>query len=163
MLNKTNTAFDQKNNEFYSTQSVISKAYRLTHNQKMVYETLLKLERSAGAYELLEHLKKKGVNAAATVYRALNELKVKGLVQRIVSTRTFIALQKPKTEKDDSVLLICEHCGEVSSISDNKIGEVFEKSIEQTGYQVSTYHLELIVSCSSCRSKENKSKAFGIE
>ena len=116
----------------------------------MVYEALLSLGRSAGAYEILELLKKKGVNAAATVYRALNDLRHKGLVQKIVSTRTFIAHQQPKDKSEESVLLICQHCGEVSSINDDKIAEVFDRNIAQSGYKVSTYHLELMVSCDSC-------------
>ena len=43
-------------------QRKIVNTYRLTSNQKMVYETLLNLGRSAGAYELLDLLRKKGVN-----------------------------------------------------------------------------------------------------
>jgi Fur family transcriptional regulator, zinc uptake regulator len=147
MLNKIHISNDQNNN--YSKQSSTSKAFRLTTNQRMVYDTLLNLRRSAGAYELLDLLKKKGINAAATIYRALNELKSKGLVQRIVSTRTFIALQNPKPNNDDSIMIICQHCGEVFSIQDNKIAEVLD-NIEKIGYSVSTYHLELIVSCSAC-------------
>ncbi|MDG1709128.1 MAG: transcriptional repressor [Emcibacteraceae bacterium] len=129
-------------------------SYRLTSNQRMVYETLLNLGRSAGAYELLDMLRKKGVNAAATVYRALNELAKKGLVKRIVSTRTFVAHQKPKAQDEESLMLICKHCGEVSSIDDQKLVGLFDKNISQSGYQVNSYHLELIVSCDSCNKKE---------
>ncbi len=151
MINRSNVAREQSN--IYSKQLITPKVHRLTTNQKMVYETLLNLGRSAGAYELLDLLKKKGVNAAATVYRALNELRTKGLVQRIVSTRTFIAHEYPKTKKDESVLLICKHCGDVSSIKDNQIIEVFDKKIEHSGYRVSSYHLELIVFCDLCTEK----------
>ena len=131
-------------------QRKVVNSYRLTSNQKMVYETLLKLGRSAGAYELLDLLRKKGVNAAATVYRALNELSSKGLVKRIVSTRTFIAHEHPKSANEKSLMLICKHCGEVSSIEDEHLIRVFDKNISQSGYRVDSYHLELIVSCDSC-------------
>lgn len=131
-------------------QRKILNPYHLTGNQKMVYETLLNLRRSAGAYELLDMLRKKGVNAAATVYRALNELSGKGLVKRIVSTRTFIAHDQPKAANEESLMLICKHCGEVSSIDDEQLVNVFDKSISQSGYRVDSYHLELIVSCDSC-------------
>ena len=151
MLNRSNVAKDQSN--IYSKQIIAPPVNCLTTNQKMVYDTLRNLGRSAGAYELLDLLKKRGVNAAATIYRALNELRDKGLVQRIVSTRTFVAHETPKTEKDESVLLICKHCGEVSSINDNKIVEIFDKNIEHSGYKVSSYNLELIVSCDSCTEK----------
>ena len=131
-------------------QRKIVNTYRLTSNQKMVYETLLNLGRSAGAYELLDLLRKKGVNAAATVYRALNELSSKGLVKRIVSTRTFIAHEHPKSANEESLMLICKHCGEVSSIGDENLIKLFDKSISQSGYRVDSYHLELIVSCDRC-------------
>lgn len=150
MINRLTTAEGRSADPIYLEQMTSVKIPRLTSNQKMVYEVLLNLGRSAGAYELLDLLRKKGVNAAATVYRALNELSHKGLVEKIVSTRTFIAHQQPKSTGEESILLICEHCGEVSSISDNKIVEVFDKNIAQSGYKVSTYHLELMVSCDSC-------------
>lgn len=150
MINRLTTAENRTADPIYLKQPATTNKPRLTSNQKMVYEALLDLGRSAGAYELLDLLRKKGVNAAATVYRALNELRHKGLVQKIVSTRTFIAHQQPKNMSEESVLLICQHCGEVSSINDDKIVEVFDKNIEQSGFKVSTYHLELMVSCDSC-------------
>lgn len=131
-------------------QRKILNPYHLTGNQKMVHDTLLKLGRSAGAYELLDILRKKGVNAAATVYRALNELSGKGLVKRINSTRTFIAHKQPKTTNEKSLMLICKHCGEVSSIDDEKLINMFDKNISQSGYRVNSYHLELIVTCDRC-------------
>lgn len=144
------TALLNKNhiNGLKQDQRKILNTYRLTSNQKMVYETLLNLGRSAGAYELLDLLRKKGVNAAATVYRALNELSTKGLVKRIVSTRTFIAHEHPKAANEKSLMLICKHSGEVSSIDidDEQLMKIFDKSISQSGYKVDSYHLELIVS-----------------
>jgi Fur family transcriptional regulator, zinc uptake regulator len=122
----------------------------LTGNQRMVYETLLKLKRSAGAYELLELLRKKGINAAATVYRALNELTSKGLVKRLVSTRKFVAREKTNNDQEESLMLICRHCGEVSSLDDDNLVGMFDNNIAQSGYKVDSYHLELIVTCNGC-------------
>ena len=136
-----------------NTYSLTGNTYRLTGNQRMVYETLLNLGRSAGAYEILDLLRKKRVNAAATVYRALNALSKKGLVKRIASTRTFIAHQKPKLENEGSLMLICKNCGKVSSIEDEDLVGVFDKNIAQSGYRVNSYHLELIVFCDSCNKK----------
>lgn len=158
MINRITTSKNQAVGSIHINQTAALNKLKLTGNQRMVHEPLLSLGRSAGAYELLDLLRKKGVNAAATVYRALNELRHKGLVQKIVSTRTFIAHQQPKDKSEESVLLICQHCGEVSSIKDNKIAEVFNKNIEQSGYKVSTYHLELMVSCDSCEDALRLSK-----
>ena len=149
-MSRTAVANNNSISAINQDQRKVVNSYQLTSNQKMVYETLLKLGRSAGAYELLDLLRKKGVNAAATVYRALNELSSKGLVKRIVSTRTFIAHEHPKSANEESLMLICKHCGEVSSIKDEHLISVFDKNISQSGYRVDSYHLELIVSCDSC-------------
>ncbi len=146
MINRSATANRRAANNIYPNKVVPLKNVNLTSNQKMVYETLLNLGRSAGAYEVLDLLRKKGVNAAATVYRALNDLTKKGLVERIVSTRTFVARQKPKPASEDSLLLICEDSGEVTEIKDKHIAELFDKIIAQSGYRVNNYHLELMVS-----------------
>ncbi|MCP5382373.1 MAG: transcriptional repressor [Kordiimonadaceae bacterium] len=92
MINRTALLKSNKEKSIGCPPMSLAKNQRLTANQKMVYDILCQLDRSAGAYEILELLKKKGVNAAATVYRALNELQNKGLVRRILSTRTFVAL-----------------------------------------------------------------------
>ena len=150
MINSTALLKSDKEKAICCSPVSSVKNQRLTTNQKMVYDILCQLDRSAGAYEILDLLKKKGVNAAATVYRALNELQNKGLVCRILSTRTFVALKSPKEKREESILLICQHCGEVSSINDNKLTEVFDQNIKQSGFQVSKYHLELMVSCDGC-------------
>lgn len=155
MINRANTAKDQSYESLYSDQLAQNEEQQLTTNQRMVYEALLSLERSAGAYELLSLLRKRGVNAAATVYRALKELAQKGLVQRIISTRTYVALVNPKSKTDESILLICRNCGEVSSIKDNNILEAFDRNIKQSGYRVNRYHLELLVTCDQCSTYEN--------
>ncbi len=153
MINKISALENDTANGVVHPQAGAAKIQGLTPNQRKVYEALLGLGRSAGAYELLNMLHKKGINAAATVYRALNELVHKGLVQRIVSTRKFIAHQS-KIEKDnESVLLICQHCGEVSSLEDQSIIEMFDKNLKDSGYLVKQYNLELMISCDECVSK----------
>lgn len=124
--------------------------YRLTGNQKMVYDALRELGRSAGAYELLDLLRKKGVNAAATVYRALNELKEKGLVKKIVSTRSFVAIDTPRKQNEESLMLICEKCGEVSSLKDEVLSRKFYENMKNSGYKINSYHLELMITCDHC-------------
>lgn len=162
MINKINAIDKNMGKAVYDQQLGVSKVQGLTPNQRVVYEALLGLGRSAGAYELLDLLRKKGINAAATVYRALNDLVHKGLVQRIVSTRKFIAHQSRIEKDNESVLLICQHCGEVSSLEDQNIIEMFDKNLKESGYHVSQYNLELMISCSSCVS-ERQATPFNIK
>ena len=153
MISKIGALEKSASEQGFEQQSIMADLQSLTSNQRVVYKELLGLGRSAGAYELLDLLHKKGINAAATVYRALNDLVKRGLVQRIVSTRKFIA-HNAKIEIDrDSVLLICQHCNEVSSLVDSSIIEAFDKNLKQCGYDVKQYNLELMISCDSCANK----------
>ncbi len=161
MINKIGALDSDTMNGSHHAHTSSGNTQSLTPNQRKVYEALLGLGRSAGAYELLNMLHKKGINAAATVYRALNELVHKGLVQRIVSTRKFVAHESSINNDNESVLLICQHCGEVSSLEDQSIIEMFEKNLKDSGYQVKQYNLELMISCDECVSKR-KATPFNI-
>ncbi len=155
MINKISALEKNGGDAVFKQQPEALKVTGLTPNQRKVYEVLLALGRSAGAYELLDILHKKGINAAATVYRALNDLVHKGLVQRIVSTRKFIAHRSKIKKDNESILLICQHCGEVSSLEDQNIIEMFDKNLKENGYHVRKYNLELMISCDSCVAKNS--------
>lgn len=123
---------------------------KLTPNQKLVYETLLNLKRSAKAYELLSMLKEKRINAAATVYRALKELAQKGLVKRLASTQTYLAHPIAQKKDEGAILLICKDCGDVSALEGNKFFEDFGQNIGQSGFKIESYNLELLARCDTC-------------
>lgn len=126
---------------------------KLTPNQKLVYETLLNLERSAKAYELLSMLKQKRVNAAATVYRALKELANKGLVKRLASTQSYLAHPVAQKKDECAILLICKDCGDVSELEGNKFFEDFDQNIGRSGFRIESYNLELLARCDTCTEK----------
>ena len=123
----------------------------LTPNQQMIYGKLLSLGRAAGAYELLDLLRDRGVNAAPTVYRALHELESKGLVRHLVATRQFIALEHPCATGQGDVMLVCEHCQDVIPLGGNGIIAVLDQTAAAAGFEVRSYHLELIATCADCR------------
>ena len=123
----------------------------LTRNQQMIHEKLLSLGRAAGAYELLDLLRDQGVNAAPTVYRALRELEEKGLAHHLVATRQFIALAEPQPEGMNNVMLVCERCHSVMPLEDRNLIAVLDRIAANAGFEVQSYHLELIATCAACR------------
>lgn len=123
----------------------------LTPNQQMIYEKLRSLGRAAGAYEVLDLLRDRGVNAAPTVYRALHELESKGLVRHLVATRQFIALKRPRPAGQTDVMLVCERCQDVIPLEGNSIIAVLDKTAAEAGFEVRSYHLELIATCAGCQ------------
>lgn len=124
-----------------------SKLPPLTGNQRMVYEALLGLGRAAKAYELLDMLRPDGVKAAPTVYRALHELRDKGLVQHIVSSRTFVALQEPEENLEQKVTFICEECGQATTMENKQLISVLKSQARKSGFAVKSYHVEIATSC----------------
>lgn len=124
-----------------------SKLPPLTGNQRMIYEALLGLGRAAKAYELLDILRADGVKAAPTVYRALHELRDKGLVQHIVSQRTFVALKEPEEDLEQKVTFICEECGQATTMESKQLINVLKSQARKSGFSVNSYHVEIATTC----------------
>lgn len=128
----------------------------LTGNQRMIYEALLGLGRAAKAYELLDLLRADGVKAAPTVYRALHELRDKGLVQHIVSQRTFVALREPEEDLEQKVTFICEDCGEARTMESKQLISALKSQARKSGFSVKSYHVEIATSCGgNCKARNS--------
>lgn len=125
---------------------------RLTRNQKMVYDALYGLGRTAKAYELLDILRPKGVKAAPTIYRALNELESKGLVQHVVSSRSFVALPRPQTALASNLTFVCEQCGETSWVESEGVISAIAENARASGFKVRTSCIEIETACRRCSS-----------
>lgn len=119
----------------------------------MIYETLYGLGRAAKAYELLDILRPKGVKAAPTIYRALHELEGKGLVQHIVSSRSFVALSAPKNRLDSDVTLVCEECGETTWVESGPLVSAIAENARASGFKIRTCRVEFETACSRCDPK----------
>lgn len=126
----------------------------LTRNQKMIYGALLGLGRAAKAYELLDILRPEGVKAAPTVYRALHELEDKGLVQHVVSSRTFFARQQPDLTAKQKVVLLCNACGETQSLESKPLLTALSTNARKNGFTVRSYHLEIETFCTGCDERQ---------
>ena len=123
---------------------------QLTRNQKMTYDALYALGRTAKAYELLDILRSHGVKAAPTVYRALHELEDKGLVQHIVSSRSFVALSAPRSTFSNDVTLVCENCGETRWVEDKTVVSALAENARETGFKVRACRIEFSTACDRC-------------
>jgi Fe2+ or Zn2+ uptake regulation protein len=125
----------------------------LTRNQKMVHGALLGLGRAAKAYELLDMLRPEGVKAAPTVYRALHELKDKGLVQHMVSSRTFFAHKQPALTTEQSIALLCNACGKTQFFESEPLLTALSINARKVDFTVHSYHLEIETSCTNCNER----------
>lgn len=78
----------------------------INRNQRLVLDELESAARPLKAYDLLERLRDRGVNAPMTVYRALDGLIAAGRVRKIASLNAFLA-----TSLAGGAVMICRRCG----------------------------------------------------
>lgn len=123
---------------------------KLTPNEHMVYAKLVDLARSAGAYELLDQLRADGVAAIPTIYRALKGLERKGLVQHLISTKTYVVLENDPRENSMKLLLVCEQCATVMQAEEKDTLNVINENAQHSGFVIQSKHMELLGICPNC-------------
>ena len=87
---------------------------RLTPMRRRVLEILAASHKPLGAYEIMDQVARSGPRPAPiTVYRALDFLRLNGLVHRIESRNAFVACGRNHGSDALVAFLICERCGAV--------------------------------------------------
>ena len=111
-------------------QNLISKN-KLTKNQTLVLNVLLKAGLPLSAYSILEKLRKHGFKAPLQVYRALEKLIDTGQVHRIESKNAFIACEHSLCEISQmTAFTICQRCEKVSEVMDEELSNYINLSSE---------------------------------
>lgn len=93
------------------------KKVKLTKNQSLVLDTLVKAGRPLGAYSLLEALRDYGFKAPPQIYRALEHLIELKAVHRLESLNAWTACCSSRHE-DTPIFEICDDCGSVAEYVD---------------------------------------------
>jgi len=124
---------------------------RLTEQRRRVLEILSDLGRPAGAYEVLDHLKRAAPGAAPpTVYRALEFLLAQGLVHRLESLNAYVGCRHPG-EPHGSQFLICRDCGEVRELEDGAVDLSLAALVEAEDFTPERRVVEVTGRCGRCR------------
>ena len=123
----------------------------LTKNQSMVMAALLKANVPLSAYTILDQLRSKGLRAPLQVYRALDKLVEYGMAHRLESMNAFVACRHPDGESGSMVAFtICESCGEVAEISNDRFDSQLHKLAGGAGFNVKKSTVELFGQCEAC-------------
>jgi len=130
-----------------------ARAQRLTPMRRQVLEALLASHKPLGAYEIIEQLATKNRPAPITVYRALDFLRVNGLVHRIESRNAFVACVHDHGGNDLVVFLICERCGAVGEAPGGTAAEALKASARAAGFAPKSPLIEIAGICSHCRER----------
>ena len=124
---------------------------RLTTLRRRVLELIWDGHQPAGAYAILEALRRENRKAAPpTVYRALEFLSAHGLIHRIESLNAFIGCVRPDRPHAGQ-FLICEHCGTTAELRDEEIDAAVARSALRAGFQTIRQTVEVTGLCPECR------------
>lgn len=118
---------------------------------ELVLTLLRKTNAPMTAYALLEQLKKKGINSAPIIYRALDVLLKDGTAHKIKELSAYVACDCTHTHKHAlSVLTVCGDCHEVKELHDHAVIHQLE-NLRTQGIRLQPHAvIELPVTCSNC-------------
>lgn len=119
--------------------------------EELVLKELRKSRKPMGAYNILEKVKKFGINNSPVVYRALDALVKRGEAHKINELNAFVACDCTANHKHAlSVLTVCSACEKVEELHDHGVIHLLE-SLRKKGVQlVENAVVELPVMCSKC-------------
>lgn len=119
--------------------------------EKLVLTALRKSKAPLSAYEILEKVKKFGINSSPIVYRALELLTKNGTVHKINELNAFVACACTADHNHDvSVLTVCQGCKKVSELHDHDIIHHMTKLRKLHVNLTKTAVIELPVICIDC-------------
>ena len=123
----------------------------LTKNQQIVFAALISAKGPLTAYKILDlaRVKREGLKAPLTIYRALDGLLEKGLAHRIESLNAFVACSSAP-HKEAASFMICEQCGMTLELPINACEEPLRQQASSTCFHLHKINIEMIGLCSDC-------------
>lgn len=120
---------------------------RLTRNQQAVLDLLSQQTQSVSAQELYRVLRQQQVIGLATVYRALETLKLRGLVQSRASANGELLYS---LVEQDQHYLTCLQCGRSFPLDRCPIQELEEHLQHSVPFKIYYHTLEFFGLCEPC-------------
>ena len=135
------------------TLAALGKAgFRSGSARRAVIELLGRQDCCLTAQQIFDGLRSDGRTVGiASVYRVLDLLSEKGLVQRIdvgAGTARFEPLYRSGEHHHH---LVCDGCGKVEAFADEELEHALHKVEGRTGYSVAGHDVVLRGACSDCR------------
>lgn len=125
----------------------------LSKNETMVWETLAAEADPLKAYEILDHLKERGVRAPMTVYRALDGLEGKGHIHKIDGMNAFVLCNHEGPHMVQT-FLVCENCSTVEELEMVAVEADIILAVRTANFEMNTARLEIKGVCSGCAAKD---------
>jgi Fur family transcriptional regulator, ferric uptake regulator len=104
------------------------------------------------AQEIFDRLRADGRTVGiASVYRVLELLTAKGLVQRIDLGEGIARYERADPGGHHHHHLVCDNCGKVEAFADDELERTLAKVQRRTGYAVAGHDVVLRGACAECR------------
>jgi len=116
-----------------------------------IFAALSAAEKPASAYDLAEAVSRSTGRrvAANSVYRILDVFVGANLARRIESANAYIVNAHPDCEHD-CIFLVCDICGRVSHVDDDKLSSAVRGSAEKAGFSRIRPVIEVRGCCADC-------------
>lgn len=132
----------------------MTKPASLTHNQQAVLDALTSADKPMTAYEVLAlpRIRKAGLKAPLTIYRALEKLMAEGLVHRIESLNAFVTCGHGHHDHATG-FLICGDCGRTLEVPLASCESHLAGRAREQGFAVDAVKVEMTGRCPDCAGK----------
>lgn len=122
-----------------------------TAMRSAVFGALASFDRPASAYDIADKVsKEQGRRVAAnSVYRILDLFVGANLARRVESANAYIANDHPDC-LHDCIFLICDSCGRMTHIDDDKLAGGVRAAARQAGFAPERPVIEVRGRCSDC-------------
>ncbi|MGZ5748256.1 MAG: Fur family transcriptional regulator [Caldimonas sp.] len=125
---------------------------RLGSARRAVIELLSREDCCLTALEVFDSLRAGGRPVGlASVYRVLDLLAEKGLVQRIELGAGTARFERILPSGDHHHHLVCDDCGKVEAFEDPELERALHRVESRSGYSVAAHEVVLHGACSDCR------------
>ena len=126
--------------------------HKLSKNQQMVFDIIIKAKEPLKAYSILYNVQKKGINAPQQIYRALDKLIEIGKIHKIESRNAFVACKNANCEISKATAFsICENCEKVTELNNPKLSTLITTLKDSSGMSYKKFNLELFGLCKKCK------------
>lgn len=122
---------------------------RLTEGRLSLLEKVVANRRPVKAYDLIATASNGQKPMPPLVYRALDFWTAHGFIHRIESLNAYTACTHPGCGHECQIF-VCEKCGRVSEICDEKPGQQIRRNAAALGFSVDRLRIEATGRCPDC-------------
>jgi Fur family ferric uptake transcriptional regulator len=137
------------------TLAVLDRAgFRSGSARRAVIELLGRQDCCVTAQEIFDGLRGEGRSVGiASVYRVLDLLTERGLVQRIDVGAGMARFEPLYRSGEHHHHLVCDRCGEVTSFEDRDLERAIQRLAKRVDYAVGAHDVTLRGECPACRAR----------